>query len=160
MNDRQHLVLDISNLSNSFEQQKIINSLSLPESNIPKSFLKQEANSVCFGFYVSFDKPLNDEEIFSLCKNKKWFELTHIIGNFLVIYINLKEKNVYVLSDIFGSFPCYFAIEDNKLLISTNFGFLTRALKRRDFNLDSGLDYVYSNYTYSPTNQTIISQIS
>lgn len=155
----QHLTLLLKNLPQSFQKESILSSLSLPSKELPKVFMEEREDLICFGYYLFFDTHLDAGNIVSLAGQKQWKKLAHYLGNFLIIYIDLKMQEIYILSDIFGSFPVFFAIENDQLSLSTDFGVVSRSLIKKTLNTSSALDFILTNYILTPSTQTIIDEI-
>ncbi|MDO8551785.1 MAG: hypothetical protein Q7S03_03865 [bacterium] len=158
-NTSKHLVLRLEDLSDGFQKDKILFSLSLPDRNIPKSFLVEDEDSLCFGYYLIYDRPTNEHEIFSMCRKGEWEKLAHHIGDFLVVYIDLKEQELFALSDIFGTFPLFISTKDGRLTLSSDFGVVVKLLGKKTINLSEILDFAFSGGNITPTNQTIVEQV-
>lgn len=157
--NNSHLKLKVNLSEFEFNKQQIINSLTLPEKKLPHFFTVQDNGSLCFGHHLFFDPVINEGKLLQYCKDSQWSKVAHILGNFLIIFIDLRKEKIFAISDLFGTFPCYFKVKGQELILSTDFTVLTESLDNRELNLDSALDYIYSNYGCSPTEQTILKDV-
>jgi asparagine synthetase B (glutamine-hydrolysing) len=131
----------------------------LPKNVFPKEFLIKEKGSICGGYFACYNKTVSTEEINEFCKNRQWDKFGQLIGDFIIIFCDSSTKEIFVLTDLTGKFPCYFSHSTKQIVVSTDFGMVKDSITQRTLNIDYALDlFTWSNVLLI-TDQTIISEI-
>lgn len=133
--------------------------LRLPDRRLPKRFLVKEDKFICFGYASGFQGKLDGKVISEYCSQNKWQELARKIGHFLVIYIDLQDRKIQLLSDMFASFTCFLTIQKGVLTVSNDFGLVLKSLNEKKINQNGLLDMMTIFDVTSPTNETIVEDI-
>lgn len=143
-----------TNLSQIFPQK-----IKLPERRFPPKFWLEKENSFCGGYFVCYNQRLTSEQVMSYCQNGNWKFLANLVGDFLIIYCDFSKRELYVLTDQTGKFPCYFSLQGRRLILSTNFGVIKNALNTSTLNISTAFDYLSGTNWFLASNETILSEI-
>ncbi|MCW5879050.1 MAG: hypothetical protein KIS80_09335 [Anaerolineales bacterium] len=71
------------------------------------------------GYLASFDSTLNIESLSACASKNDWELLLNSWAEFLLVYLDKTTGTILLMTDLYGRFPCYFAIEDTSFFLST-----------------------------------------
>lgn len=92
-----------------------------------------------------------------MCQSRNWQSLANLVGDFLIIYCDFSSKELFVLTDQTGKFPCFFSLANNRLVLSTNFAMVQEALSSCSLNINAVFDFIA--WSLLPTDETILSEV-
>lgn len=95
--------------------------LHLPARQFPHQFLIQDRTFLCGGYYAAYDASFSTSKLVEICKKRNWEQLVSIDVEFFVIYFDFTSKTIFVFTDPYGKFPCFFSTMEGKLVISFDF---------------------------------------
>lgn len=121
----------------------------LPENKFPKKFILDKENIVIGGYFVSYFPKISTEDLYLLCKNKKWHNIVNANGSFLLFCIDLNNRELFIVTDQTGTFPCYFYLNDKEFVLSTSFSDLFDLVKNPVLEIEKTLEFVYGDTTIS-----------
>lgn len=142
------------NLAKIFPQR-----IKLPERVFPPKFQIENENYFCGGYFVDYEQSITPEAIADKCRNGDWKSLANLIGDFLIIYCDFSKRELYVLTDQTGKFPCYFSLQGGRLILSTNFGVIKNALNTSTLNISAAFDYLSGTNYLLASEETILSEV-
>lgn len=159
MKKAQHIYLEIK--KNAFQSGTLAETVDinfkLPKRVFPPSFLIRGRDFLCGGYFACYDRSVTTEEIIKFCRSGRWQFLGNLIGDFIIFYCDFLTNEVFVLTDQSGKFPCFFSLEDDRLVLSTDF----EAIKNKlgSLTLDVGAAFDFVSRSILLTDETIISEI-
>lgn len=136
-----------------------LDNLNLPKHEFPPRFLVAKENFFCGGYFVCYNKTVSIEEIIAACRQHNWQFLMNMVADFLIIYCDFIKRELFILIDSVGKFPCYFSTADNQLVFSTEFGLVKDELSSCTLDLGVAFDYLSGVCFLIPGERTIISEI-
>ncbi len=150
------LDLGINNFSSSSNFDKSVN---LPERSFPQQFKLKTSEYYCGGYYVCYNKKISPRDIQQACNDRDWEFLTDLIGDFFIIYADFLTKELFVFTGQSSAFPCYFSIDDKKLVLSPDFSLVFRKTASKTLDIGSGLDFIFGQNIGERTPDTFISEV-
>lgn len=133
-------------------------SLKIPERVFPPRFMVEDESFFVGGYFVCYDKKVMDMDVvLRACRERNWHFLANIVADFLLIYFDYSTKELFILSDQFGKFPCYFFVDKDRLILSTDFSIVKDSLESCSLNISSALDYLSRSIWMSDS--TVVSGI-
>jgi len=108
------------------------------------------------GYLASHDENITIEKLVSACRNFDKKFLGSLESDFLVFGINEKQNQLNIISSVSGKFPLYFSAFNNEFIASTDFFEVFKIIPKKKINLDSVLDYLFTNYFLYITDKTFI----
>ena len=139
--------------------QEVVTGLRIPERLFPKPFFVHDQRMVCGGFFDSFNQYLTVDKIVENCQRQNWKNLVSMADDLFVVYADLSNLSVKILTGISGKFPCYFCIENNQVVISPSFKLVHQSLKHPDVNTAVALEFLDFGYLILTPDETLIKQI-
>lgn len=131
--------------------------LKLPCREFPPRFQIEKDNFFCGGYFTCYNEKIDFEAIARACQNSNWQYLGNLIGNFIIIYANFTAREIFVLTDQAGTFPCFFSLTNNHFTLSSSFTAVKEALSSATLNINTALDLIAYNVIL--TDETILSEI-
>jgi asparagine synthetase B (glutamine-hydrolysing) len=116
--------------------------LNLPPNLFPPDFTVKTNRYLCAGYFIGYNIQLSPEEIYQHCLAEHWDYLTQLIADFLIIFYDSQEQILRILPGQTGAFPCYFSLENEQFLASTDFGLVKNGLSILTPDLDYIFDYL------------------
>lgn len=108
----------------------------LPKLVFPKMVFESDIEFELSGYFVNYDKTHRQENIFEEIKERGFRGLINSNSEFLLFLFNKKSKILTIASDQFGKFPCYFSVQNNRLVVSSSFSVLKSCIQNRGLSLD------------------------
>lgn len=133
--------------------------LHLPQKKFPPKFLVEDKKGFCGGYFASYNKAVDKQELFNLCKKNRWDFFGDLEGEFLIFFSDFESEEIHIIVDQNGKFPCYFSLDKEKLIISPDFGLVARELKQRSLNLNYAFDFLNSSHFLYQTDETILREV-
>lgn len=135
-----------------------LKNLVLPPNKFPKEFLVEEENFFCAGYFVCYNRKLSVEDVMEYCKKGKWKEIAHLVGDFLILFVDFSKNGLSILTDQTGKFPCFYFLTKDNLYISTSFSEVKRVLPSLSLDLEEAVDYIAGN-TWPSNAGTVVKEI-
>lgn len=159
MSKREHFFFKISksDFQTRSKVASVIKNLELPENKFPPDFFYQEDGLFIAGYFVFYNQKITINHLVQLCKQHEWKGLTRIIGDFIILYCDLNEKELLILTDQTGKFPCYFSLTPDEFIASTSFYKVAHSIPPLSLNIPEALDYIHRNIAVKDS--TIIQEI-
>ncbi len=140
---------------NSILWKDLIQNFSLPKRKYPLYFKLKDWE----GYLASHDKNLNIEKLVNACRNFNKKFLASCESDFLVFGINEKQNQLNIISSVSGKFPLYFTVFNDEFIASADFYQVVKLLPKKKIDLDSTLDYLFTNYFLYITDKTFVDGI-
>lgn len=144
----------------SFKKGDLLPEINLPEKVFPPKFNSISSDYLAMGYFVSYNTNPSIEETTTKLQKRDWNYFAKIIGDFLIIFYDINTRQLFVLTDQTGKFPCYFSIEDNNLNLSTHFSVVKNIIKNKVIDLDTALDFIPGSFIGSLTDKTILKGVN
>ncbi len=131
-----------------------------PIIGLPKKVYQRKWDKLLFGYFSNFDGLVNEKEIFDEVEKNGFKKLTNSNSLFLLLFIDLISGNVAIAVDQFLSFSCFFAILEDKLIISSSFGRMKNELKKsKSLKTDTDAILSYLLWEWHNAENTLVKQI-
>lgn len=111
------------------------------------------------GYLASHDKNITIEKLVKACRNFDKKFLSSLESDFLAFGINEKQNQLNVISSVSGKFPLYFSAFDDEFITSTDFYEVLKILPKKKIDVESTIDYLFTNYFLYITNKTFVDGI-
>ncbi|HBL52129.1 MAG: hypothetical protein A3D24_04110 [Candidatus Blackburnbacteria bacterium RIFCSPHIGHO2_02_FULL_39_13] len=160
MKKLSHLYLEIPKklLKDGLLSEIVAKGFVLPERTFPPSFHLTGKGFFCAGYFVCYNKKVTFEEIVELCKEGGWDLLGNLVGDFLIIYCDFAKNEIFLLTDQTGKFPCFFSVEDDKFVLSTDFETVKDKLSSLTLNIGAAFGLISRQILVS--DQTVVAEIN
>lgn len=133
--------------------------INLPKRPFPPSFVRRNKDYYIGGYFISYDRAISFDEVVENLLTQNWQFFSQIIGDFLLIFCDSKNRQLYVLTDQTGRFPCYFSVENENLRLSTHFAEVKNGLRLKTLDREASLDLISGNFVGSVTDRTILAEV-
>lgn len=160
-NFTNHLSIEISleSLKGDWTTKELAAGIKIPNRAFPKPFFIVNDKNICAGYTASYDGVLNEQEVLTICQTGNWKKLVDKIADLFVIFLDTQTKKIYIFTGQMGKFPCYYAISDGNLLVSTSFSWVNQHLKTKHISLEGVGEHLIGYMASYPFDQTVISEI-
>lgn len=131
-----------------------------PDIKVPFRVNEENDNYLLFGYFVSYEDWLSEENLLSEIENNGFKKLVNSNSEFLLFLFDKKKNTLSVLVDQFFSFACYFSCLQNSIIFSSSFSSLKNEVKKEQ-KLIGDLDGVMTGLLWSwhMTEKTLVKQI-
>ena len=133
--------------------------ITIPSRTIPKDFSVDQDEFFCGGYFIGYDCSYTKEKIVDLFKNSQFSSMARKSADFLILFINKQSKEIFVLTGQTGKFPCYFAIENNILFLSTNFAWVAKQIQKKTININYVSQFIINGNASLITEETLFKEI-
>lgn len=133
--------------------------INLPKRPFPPTFTRQNKDYYLGGYFTSYNFIITFDEVAKNLLARNWQFFSQIIGDFLLIFCDFKTRQLHVLTDQTGRFPCYFSVEDENLKLSTHFAEVKNGLRSKTLDIETSLDLISGNFVGSVTDRTILAEV-
>lgn len=129
-----------------------------PKRIFPNSFELDLPSWRAWGYLIDYDQT-GFEVMASKLYKGDFNSLVTSNNDYLIVLQDKISGIVKVVVGLSAKFPLYFAFEENKLFLSTDFGKVFRSLKSANLDAEGVLDYFLTESAVYLTDKTFISQI-
>lgn len=137
--------------------EEIKRHIQFPENKFPPRFEARDEDFLCAGYLASFDRKVSIEEVVRMCKSKNWQFFNSFVGDFLILAYDARSREIFVLTDMTGKFPCYFTFLKDGFVISTDFVAVRNKLSSLTLDMKAVFDFI--DWSMYISENTIISEI-
>ncbi len=158
----KHLFLFLSKspFQESQSASQIISSIKVPDRQFPRSVFVYDHDSICLGYFASYEDHFTDDQIFTYCKKGLWKEMVKKIADYLIIFIDCHNHKINILTSLTGKIPCFYSVENNQIIISTSFHLVDENLKKRTLCIEEALEFLVWRQSVYPREETLYNQIN
>lgn len=137
--------------------QRAKKNICLPQRNIPPKFEIAENNFYCGGYFMCYDNLFGQTNLIQTVKSKNWSQLLDSTSDFFIFYIDYVNNEVFIITDQFGKFPCFYSKNKYKFFLSNSFGQIKNDCKKVTIDKGSVIDFIAWNQL--PTTETVLKEV-
>lgn len=137
--------------------ESVIKNLHLPKNKFPPRIFVKKKDFFVAGYFVSYNPKVIIKKLVSLCRKKAWEEIAAFNGDFLILYCDMKENKIFVISDQTGKFPCYFSTTAETIVLSTSFYDVFKSVRSPSLDIGKALEFIYRDIKV--TDKTVIREV-
>ncbi|MBI5358540.1 hypothetical protein HZB69_02835 [Candidatus Amesbacteria bacterium] len=146
----KHLILDIKS-EKGFVLDEVWEYLLLPDSE----GVVKKINSDWKGYLVNYDQ-ITFDDLVKACKHFDTNTLQGLNSDYLLMGLNNSKSELNIISGVSGKFPLYFSPYKDGFVASTDISEIIRRKTNKKININSALDYLYTDYFMYTTHETFI----
>ncbi len=146
-------------LKNEWMAEKLAGMVKLPKRSFPNPIFIRSERDVCAGYAVIYDGTITEGELLFICRRRAWKELINRSADLVVVYVDCRERKVYVVTGQMGGFPCFYSLADDCVTISTSFSRINACLSARHLLLENVVEVLLWHSGSYPCDQTIVEEV-
>src|SRR5581483_6937807 len=146
-----HLSIDIAlqDLNRENLQEVIAKGIYIPDNDFPPRFLVNNEDFFIGGYFVSYHPRMKIEELVLLCKKGNWRRVAELNADFIIVYFNYKSREIRILTDQSGKFPCYYRLSSQSIFVSTSFFEVMKKMVSLTLDIEKTLEFIYRDTSVS-----------
>ena len=114
-----------------------------PKKNLFENLKIEKQKCSIYGYFLPLENGAYDlGKMITMCETASWDYFSHLSAKFVLFVYFKKERELAVVTDVYGSFPVYWLKDKNRFIISLNIQFLTEMLDRVKINTHTLLQFV------------------